>query len=103
MHNRKAPEPFLSKINDAQDEIYKAQRHYDNARVDLDIAVLEAVAAGVSWQTIGNTLGITKVTAWQRFAKVDPPRPKLPLNQAKIREIESNAALALAEAWRSDR
>jgi len=50
-------------------EIREAASEVDAARARLQQAVDRARERGTTWAEIGEALGITKQTAWQRFGK----------------------------------
>lgn len=50
----------LSAISDAADREREA-------REDLRTLVLDAKAAGISWEAVGTALGMSKQAAWERF------------------------------------
>lgn len=62
---------------DNPDELlHTAVRAVKVAADALDLAVDTARDHGMSWQKIGDLLGISRQAAWERFGKV-PNRPKL--------------------------
>jgi hypothetical protein len=52
----------------ALDRIVAAAEAYAGAGYRLDNAVAEARAAGATWEQIGRAAGITRQSAWQRWA-----------------------------------
>lgn len=60
-------------------EALEALRRDEQKIINLVAAAREM---GVSWQTIGDVLGISKQAAWERFGKSDPhPGRSLPPSQ----------------------
>ncbi|WP_249021040.1 hypothetical protein [Conexibacter sp. S30A1] len=47
----------------------RAREQLDNTQTAISALVAEARAQGASWQGIGDALGITRQSAWERFGK----------------------------------
>jgi len=55
--------------SDALADLRRARETLDNAQTAISALVAEARAQGASWQGIGDALGITRQSAWERFGK----------------------------------
>jgi uncharacterized NAD(P)/FAD-binding protein YdhS len=64
-----------SEIREALGEIHDAQIRL---QVDMRHAVAQARKLGLSWEDIGDQVGMTRQSAWQRWHHLDPPDEKWP-------------------------
>jgi uncharacterized NAD(P)/FAD-binding protein YdhS len=55
--------------SDALADLRRAREQLDNTQTAISALVAEARARGASWQGIGDALGITRQSAWERFGK----------------------------------
>ena len=55
------------------ERVHRVAVRIGQAERELTLAVADARAAGVSWQGIGDALGITRQAAQQRFGKASGP------------------------------
>ncbi|MEU3605449.1 ClpX C4-type zinc finger protein [Streptomyces sp. NPDC035033] len=53
---------------DLLDRLPHVARHIERAEADLRLWVRELRRRGVTWSRIGETLGITRQSAWERFS-----------------------------------
>lgn len=67
-NNGEGPDPMLTIEDPALAEIAVAQMRARAAEKALDEAVLAAREAGLSWQAIGDLLGMTRQGANKRFS-----------------------------------
>lgn len=85
---------------ESQDPLYQAleaaNRQVAQANQALEEKVQEARAAGLTWQTIGQALGVSKQAAAQRFAQTLPTRRSLDLLQTELNQITDAFFAALA-------
>jgi hypothetical protein len=67
----------LRTVGDWEADPINALRECSRAETALEKAMWQTVGkareAGRSWTEIGNALGVTKQTAWQRFRRHAPP------------------------------
>ncbi|MCW2513332.1 MAG: hypothetical protein JWR11_2374 [Mycobacterium sp.] len=64
----------INRILDAANDVEMAKRRQDVpgvdfAESDLRVAVLAAVDSGISWQMVGDALGLRRGAAYQRFRR----------------------------------
>lgn len=64
------PAPLWASLTDPEmlDHIPRVAAHIDRAEADLRSWVLELRRRGVTWTRIGEALGITRQSAWERFS-----------------------------------
>ena len=62
------PDPAATITDPALIAVYQALTKVASAEAALDRAVKEARAAGYTWQTIGDVVGMTRQGALKRFA-----------------------------------
>ena len=66
-NNGDVPDPVATVDDPALARIAVAQIHFRAAERELDEAVMAARDVGLSWQTIGDVLGMTRQGANKRF------------------------------------
>jgi hypothetical protein len=65
-----APKPVWAALSDEEmlGHIPRVASHIDQAEADLRAWVQELRRRGVTWRRIGESLGVTRQSAWERFS-----------------------------------
>jgi hypothetical protein len=81
------PQPELDpRLSDLIHEVILADEHWRLSKTQLRVAVATARAHGVSWQSLGDALGISRQAAFKKFDTAhgqsigEPPMSQSPIN-----------------------
>jgi hypothetical protein len=96
--------PVLSEEATARAGITVALRLRSMTEDVISASVLHARSEGVSWQAIGEELGVTRQAAFQRYGKPTDPRTGEPMNTTPLPNADKLALIVIddlaAGKWR---